>query len=156
MAHNQFKITGFPDLGFKKSLGAFYNWLAQTDGYAGTDGCSIEPVADALTTSGSPVAATLAAYRTNITTGGTDANETISALPSGEYIGQRKLLYLATRTSASDVVQFTVTNIEEGLFAGGTPGGLTALALDAADEYALFEWTGAKWHLVYTNGTITT
>lgn len=154
MAYNQWKLSGFPEAGFRKSLGALYDWFNQRDAHETTAGMSLEPVADAATSGASAITLTLAAYRTNITTGGTAGNENVNALPSGEYIGQRKLIYLATRTDASDVVVIATSNISRLLLSGETPGAVATLNLDAADEYAMLEWSGAEWNILYSNGTI--
>jgi hypothetical protein len=149
----QFKLIGFPEGAFKRSLGALYDYFAQRGGYAGA-GLDIAPVADALTTGASPIAATLAAYETVLTTGGTQAAETVS-VPAGEFVGQRKLFTLGTRTHASDKARFAVTNIDRALHAGETPSALTVVELDAVGEYLLLEWTGAKWNIVYAVATMT-
>lgn len=121
-----------------------------------TDGLFTSPIVDSLSTGEAPVNATLTSYRTNIVTGGTAGTEVLG-VPDGAYPGQRKLFWLQTRTDGADVVSFTMTNIEENLIVGGgAAGAATALVLDAANEYALLEWTGAKWNIVYTNGTLTT
>ncbi len=111
------------------------------------------PKADALVSGASPVAMTLAAYHTVITTGDTDGNESVT-IPDGVIAGQRKLVSLGTRTG-TDVVVIAVTNIDQGLHSGETPATITALNLDAEGEYALLEWSGAKWNVLYSNGTIT-
>lgn len=122
-----------------------------------TDDLRTVPTADSLTTGAAPVALTLDEYRTNLVTDGETGAGQVVDIPSGEYVGQRKLAWLLTRTGGSDTATFTMTNIEENLLVGGGAGGAaSALVLDAAGEYALFEWTGAKWNILYTNGTLTT
>lgn len=117
---------------------------------------TVVPMDDDVASGADPVTLTLVCYRTGIHTGGTQGTEVV-ALPSGEYVGQRKLVTLDVLTDGSDDVSFTMTNIEENLYAGGGGGGAaSALVLDAEGEYAMFEWSGAKWNLLYTNGTLTT
>jgi hypothetical protein len=120
-----------------------------------TDYLRTVPMADTVTTGVAPTAMTLTEYRTNLVSSGSAGTETVT-MPSGEYPGQRKLLWFLTRTHASDKIGIAVTNVEEGLIVGMTPGGATAFTLDAAGDYALLEWTGAKWTILYHNGTLTT
>lgn len=112
------------------------------------------PRVDAAVSGSETVALSLFAYHTAITTGGTDGNENVT-IPNGVIAGQRKLVSLGTRTG-TDTVVIAVTNIDRGLHAGETPATITALNLDAAGEYALLEWSGLKWNILYSNGTITT
>lgn len=129
------------------ALETFYDWLEEV---------TLVPSTVALATSASSTAIPLTAYTVNITTVG-NAGQNPVTVANGSYVGQRVLVNLATRTDASDTVNFTMTNIEENLEAGGGGGGgATALVLDAAGEFVLLEWAGAKWNIVYTNGTLTT
>jgi hypothetical protein len=97
----------------------------------------------------------LSDYGTHIKTSGAGTAQTV-ALPSGEYPGQRKLVILKEKGVAGDSITFTMSNIEENLEAGSVGGGATALTMNTAGQYALFEWTGAKWNYLYGNGTLTT
>jgi hypothetical protein len=109
-----------------------------------------EPIVDTLATKGTATAITLDAYATHITTGGTAGNESVT-LPSGSYVGQRKYVKLATRTNGADVVVFNHALITN---AAGTAA--TGCTMDAANEWALFEWDGAKWRAIYLAGTTIT
>jgi hypothetical protein len=113
------------------------------------------PTFDQAYTGASPVTLGLSDYGTHIKTSGAGTAQTV-ALPSGEYPGQRKLVILKEKGVAGDSITFTMTNIEENLETGSVGGGATALTMNTAGQYALFEWTGAKWNLIYTNGTLTT
>jgi hypothetical protein len=109
-----------------------------------------EPIVDALTTKTGSTNITLDAYSTVITTGASQGNESV-VLPSGTYVGQRKHVKLGTRSHASDVVVFNHALIEN---AAGTAA--TGCTMDAANEMACFEWTGAKWRAIYISGTTIT
>lgn len=101
-----------------------------------------EPTVDSLRSGGDAVTVTLATYQTNMVTGGSKAAEPAS-MADGEYIGQRKVVYLSTLSDPADSVVITGANIED-----------TSVTLDAEDEYVLFEWDGAAWQAIYTNGTV--
>jgi hypothetical protein len=91
----------------------------------------------------------LTAYETHIVTGDTDGNEAIT-LPSGQWVGQRKFVKLKTRTG-TDTLVFNHALIETA--AGAAATGCT---MDAANEWACFEWTGVKWRAIYVGGTTIT
>ena len=150
--YRAFKMSGFPEEFLRKSLDPLRDYLGGRDQYDGA-GMNLVPTEDTLTSGGDPVAATLTAYKSLITTGGTQAAETVS-IPNGTTQGQRKLVEVDTLTDASDSVAIAVTNVDTQLHAGGTPGSIAGLELDAEGEYALLEWTGAKWNVLYTTGTI--
>lgn len=106
---------------------------------------------EAVTSGASPVALDITVYQSLITTGDTDGTEAVTIGDgTGAVIGQRKLVYLVTRTG-TDTVSLDHANIVN---ASGTQ--TTNCDLDAADEYVLLEWNGAKWQIVYTNGTVAT
>jgi hypothetical protein len=115
----------------------------------------LAPVFDGAYTGASPTTLSLGEYGTYIKTSGAGTAQTV-VLPAGEYVGQRKLVILKEKGIAGDSITFTMTNLEEGLIKAMTPGGATALTMNTVDQYALFEWTGAKWNILYTNGTLTT
>lgn len=89
-------------------------------------------------------------YRHNITTGGTAGSEDANLGDgTGATIGERHLIYLETRTNASDVV-----NLDHANFVNEFGVVLTNLDLDAADEYVLAEWTGSAWKVISHNATV--
>jgi hypothetical protein len=114
----------------------------------------IEPGTETVITGASPTTLGLTNYKTNIVSGGTAADESV-VLPAGQYVGQRKLVVLATRTNASDKAAFSVTNIRRGQILTNTPTAIVTMKLDVAAKFALFEWTGAFWNVLYTDATIT-
>lgn len=114
-----------------------------------------EQVTDTQTCASGTTTLTLVAYQTTLTTNG-EAEDNVTVMPTGEFIGQRKVVVLGTRTHASDTVSFTITNIDSGLIKLMTAGSDTAFKLGTAAMNVMFEWTGAKWNIVYTTGTITT
>lgn len=113
----------------------------------------IEPADDDIRSGASPVTVTLANYRTGVWTGGTQAAESI-VLPSGAWVGQRKVITLDVLTDPSDTAVINGSNVQTLLIQGETPGVVNTVTLDVVDEYALFEWTGAAWNLLYTSGTV--
>ncbi len=116
----------------------------------------LAPITETLATKAAGITATLTAYSSECVTEGTGAANGVT-MPNGEYVGQRKHFKLKTRTHASDTVAFVTTNFMTGGIQGQTPDtGLTVVTLDAANEEFLFEWTGAKWNIVYSTGTVTT
>lgn len=116
------------------------------------DATLVLDTAETVTTGASPVALDLVSYKATVTTGGTAGGEDLTIGDgTGAVIGQRKLVTLGTRTDASDVVSLDHANIVN---ASGTQ--TTNCDLDAAGEYVLLEWNGAKWQIVYTNGTVAT
>jgi hypothetical protein len=96
-----------------------------------------------ITTGASPVNATIAAYSNEIVTGGTQGSESL-VLPDGLYPGQRLHVTLATLTDMADDVSIDADNLIAD-----------SATLDAADEYFLFEWTGAAWAVLYGTGATT-
>ena len=141
----QFKLSGLKRAAYKHGLQAFYDDL-ESDPDA-------VPITDTLTTGASAVSATTTAYETKITTGGTAGAENIN-LPDGDFVGQRKLFTLAVRTNASDVVDLQAAKLGRLNISGSTSQNVTNLDLDAVGEYALLEWDGTEWNVIYTNGTI--
>lgn len=65
-------------------------------------------------------------------------------LGDGEYPGQLKIIELMTKDTSDLVV--TVANMDQG----------NTLTFDASNEFALMVWGAAKWHIIYTNSTIST
>ena len=109
------------------------------------------PAAPAMKVFSGAVAVTIDAstYHVNITTGGTAGSENVSIGDgSSARVGERKLITLAVRTDASDVVNLDHANCVN---AAGTT--LTNLDMDAAAEFVLLEWNGTKWQIVYANAT---
>lgn len=101
------------------------------------------------TTAGAAPDATLTVFESKITTAGAGASEDFNVGDgTGVRVGTRKLVTLAVRSDASDVVNLDHANCVN---ASGTQ--LTNLDLDAADEFVLLEWNGSKWQIVYANAT---
>lgn len=88
-------------------------------------------------------------FRFDVVTDGAAATRTLTFPAAGEYIGQEILVFLKTRTHASDVIAFTLTNLvkEDN---STQPGSFT---LGAANKFALLRWTGTKWHVIYKDAT---
>jgi hypothetical protein len=114
------------------------------------------PTYDQAYTGATSITLSLGDYGTHIKTSGAGTAQTV-ALPSGEYVGQRKLVILKEKGVAGDSITFTMSNIEENLYVGGgVGGGATALTMNTAGQYVLLEWSGAKWQILYNSGTLTT
>lgn len=92
-------------------------------------------------------------YETVVTSSGDGVGQL--ALTDGDFIGQRKLVTFGTKTGGSDAVDFELGNLK-----GVSGATLTDLAMDAANEFVLFEWTGfgaaAAWCVVGHNATYST
>lgn len=132
-------MSRIPTKGFSKALKEFYAFLKAAPNLINDY--------EAVTTNASARAANLNIYHTNITSGGTAGNEPYSlGTGTGVKVGQRKSVKLVTRTHASDVIVMDHANI---VAADGTTAATGAI-LNAANEYALFEWTGAKWRALYS------
>ena len=105
---------------------------------------------DEITTTTVSQAVSTTAYETRMTTGGTEGAENVS-IADGTVIGERKLLILTAITDESDTVKLAHANVVN---AAGTAA--TGVTFDAANEYLLLEWNGAKWQAIYTSATIAT
>ena len=91
-------------------------------------------------------------YESLITTGGTAGSEDLNIGDGTDItVGQRKLVTLAVRTNASDVLNLDHANIHD---AAGVA--MTNCDLDAVDEFILMEWNGVEWQELYSDATITT
>ena len=102
-----------------------------------------------VTTGATAVSVDPGAYKTEIITGGTAASEDFNLGDgTGVEIGTRRLVYLKTLSDASDVINLDHANCVN---VSGTQ--YTNLDLDAADEFLLTEWNGAKWQTIYVSGT---
>jgi len=127
----------------------------ETDGFgswlSGNTGRSV----DERTSGADPITLLAGIARHNITTGGTAGGETVT-LPNGTIYGERTTVFLKTLTNGSDVVNVALSNLAAESIYGGTAEDTTVvtMALDAANEYVTFEWTGLKWNILYTNGTV--
>lgn len=113
----------------------------------------LSPVEDTLELNGEEATdVTLDAYKTTLVSAAAGA---AYKLPDGDYIGQRKLLVADVSGAGTAVPHATALAklIRNGLN-GQSAANVTALTLDADGEYALIEWTGAKWNVLYTTGTI--
>lgn len=128
------------------------------DGSAWGSWSNVGPAAsiDARTSGASPITLNAGIFRHDITTGGTAGAESV-VLPSGQYVGQRIEVVLAVRTNGSDSVEVDHTNLAAQSVVGDTAEDttITAATLTAVGKYILFEWTGVKWNILYTNGTVT-
>lgn len=107
---------------------------------------------DTLTTGAAPVSIPLTAYKTVITTGGTQAAETanIGDGTGALNIGQRKLVTLGTLTDPSDSVTLDHANMSHTGFT------VTGVSLDAASEFILLEWNGSKWEIIWAASGVVT
>ena len=113
----------------------------------------IQPADDDVWSGASPVTVTLENYRTGVWTGSTQGAESV-VLPDGEWVGQRKLISLDVLSDGADSAVISGTNVSSQLMQGETPAGVTSVTLDTLDQYALFEWSGASWNVLYTDGTV--
>lgn len=115
-----------------------------------------EQTVAAVTTGASPVALTAGVYKHNITSGGTAGNETVT-LPDGQFHGQRMLINFSVETNASDAILVDLTKLAAQSIVGDAAEDttITAMTLAAAAQAVLLEWTGLKWNILYTNGTVT-
>lgn len=140
-------MARFTRTGRPRSLAQFYDDLASAPNLISDD----EP----LFSGASAVPVDLTVYQTKITTGGTAGSEDVT-LGDGTgtvtpIVGQQHLITLETRTNASDVVNLDHANMVDS---AGTD--LTNMDLDAAGEFVLVRWTGTKWKVLETNGTLAT
>lgn len=104
---------------------------------------------EAVTTGATSKAADTTVYQTVLTTGATAGAEALT-IANGTIPGQRKLLTLETLGGVGDSVAVAFANVVN---AAGTQA--TGVVLDAAGEYLLLEWTGAKWKVIYGTATVT-
>lgn len=135
---------------FKHALKSFYDTLLGA--------ANLLNESEEVTTGASTKDTDNTVYETEVVTGGTAGAEDLDPT-TGTIVGQRKLITLKTRTNASDVVNVVVTDVVRWIHSGVASDPLTTAAvsnldLDAAGEYALLEWNGSKWNVIYTNGTI--
>lgn len=137
------KIPTFPDTPLEHS--SMRNFMRS--------GFKLEPTADTLQLGSVAVSVTLDADKTTLlsATAGAQYN-----LPDGEFPGQLKHL-VADVSGSGTAVASTAAKAKLGrsLLSGQTPESVTGLVLDADGEHVLIEWTGAKWNVLYTTGTIT-
>jgi hypothetical protein len=114
---------------------------------------TLQVVSDSLALGVTAKDVSLSAFETTLVsaTAGAEYN-----LPDGEYVGQRKRL-VADVSGSGTAVASTAAKAKLGrsLLSGQTPESVTGLVLDADGEHVLIEWTGAKWNVLYTTGTIT-
>lgn len=105
----------------------------------------------AYTSGASAVTLDFDAYKNVITTGGTGGSEDVNVpAVAGFEIGERFLVYLGTRTDASDVV-----NLNHALITSGGAA-TTNVDMDAADEWVLLERRDAAWEIIAHNATVAT
>lgn len=77
-----------------------------------------------------------------------------AVLADGDSIGERKVMLGAGTLTGNDYV-LTVTSGKQGFFHATEPNkALATLAIDAADELAVLEWTGNDWILIGHDGAI--
>jgi hypothetical protein len=107
---------------------------------------------ETLVTAAAARAVSLDSYETVLKTGGTAGAELVTIGDgTGAIIGQRKLIRVGTRTNGSDVPTLDYANIVN---ASGVQ--TTVVSLAAVGTFILLAWNGAKWQVIYGNGTITT
>lgn len=107
---------------------------------------------ESKTSGASPITVSLDVFKTTLTTGDTQGNETVNVgNGSTAVIGQRKLVFLGTRTHASDEAVLDHENMAQG------SDTLVSVILDEANEFVLLEWRGAKWEIIKAaSGVVTT
>jgi hypothetical protein len=116
------------------------------------DKTNLDSYEEVETSDGAATDVGLTVYGTQVTTGGSEDNELLDIGDgAGAVIGQRKLVTLVDRTHASDVVV-----MDHGNIVNAAGAALSAVELDAEDEFILLEWNGAKWQVVYADATLTT
>lgn len=106
---------------------------------------SEEAVADEVVSTNGDAAEALSVSvfkSTLVTSGSEGAEEAELGDGSGVEIGTRKLIVLGTRTHADDSVVLDDANFSQGA------DSITAIALDAANEFLLVEWQGASWEVI--------
>jgi len=103
-----------------------------------------------LTNDSAPVVVSMSFYETKATTSGSEGNEGIE-LVDGSYIGQRKLVTLASKGHEDDAVDFD--NGDD--FISTTGAALASLTIDDEDGFVLLEWRGA-WHVIALDGATET
>lgn len=92
----------------------------------------------------------LDAYQTRVTTGHAAS---VGTLPAGEFPGQRKVITLQALGSAGQTFALTPGAGVTWKQADGATA-CASVTFDAANEYLLVEWNGARWTNVSTNATV--
>lgn len=100
-----------------------------------------------VTVSATPSACDMTVYATHVTTGGVGRALNVGN-GAGAVVGQRKLIKVVGFT-ASDTVVLDHANI---VLANGNAA--ASVVLDAANEFILLEWNGAKWQLRYASSGV--
>lgn len=106
-----------------------------------------------LTSGAAPIETSKLAYDSQITTGGTQAAETVNfGDGTGMQVGRRKMISLATLTDPADVLTLDAANMVNAAGAA-----LVAATIDAEGGFVMAEWNGAAWQVRYSaNATLTT
>jgi hypothetical protein len=105
----------------------------------------------ASTTSASAVSLGAAFTHHDITTDASGLARVVNVGVAGPfYIGQRKIVRLATRAGGSDTFTMDATSLERT-----TGAAVTSLTFNAAGQTAYLEWDGAKWAVLSTTAVLT-
>lgn len=98
------------------------------------------------------VAVNTRVYKSVVVSSGSEGAEDLEVGDGTDVeIGTRKLIVFGTRTHASDSIVLDDTNISQG------SDTITAVELDAADEFILLEWHGTSWEVIAASaGVVTT
>lgn len=146
------------DLGFSdnvyvraESKNTVVRAIAWTPGDAGNALGVLTTQEEVATNGDTATELSLEVYQSVITTGGSEgAEEATLGDGTGAIVGQRKLITLDTLTHASDSVTLDHANF-------AVPDEtITAIELDAAGEFLLAEWNGAKWQVIYASAGVVT
>jgi hypothetical protein len=137
------KIPTFPDTPLEHS--SMRNFMRS--------GFKLEPTADTLQLGSVAVSVTLDADKTTLlsATAGAQYN-----LPDGEFPGQLK--HLVADVSGSGTAVASTAALAKLCILGAVgedTDTITALTFDADNEYAVLQWTGAKWNVLYATATVT-
>jgi hypothetical protein len=106
------------------------------------------PSSEAVASGAAPVALDISVYESQITSGNTDTTENITIGDgTGAYVGQRKLITLVSRVGTDDVT------LDDANFSQAADT-ITAIVLDADDEFILAEWQGASWEVIVASSGV--
>ncbi len=97
--------------------------------------------AEHIATGAGPVTSLHSVFKTVITTGGTQGAEDLVFGTDAE-IGKRRVVVLGALTDPADSV-----TLDDASFSFGEET-ITAIELDAEDEYVFAEFRGAKWEIL--------
>jgi hypothetical protein len=103
----------------------------------------------ASTTSASAVSLGAAFTHHDITTDASGLARIVNIGVTGQFIGQRKIVRLATRAGGSDTFTMDAASLVRS-----TGAAVTSLTFNALGQVAYLEWNGTKWTLLSTTAVL--